>query len=108
MKKSTNIHIRTTPEEKARLLRKAETCPECNGNISKYIEKLQKIVDSMMKLKLADGSEIKVKPCPFCGENHDLQTFKIDGLWSVQCGGCGGCGPACEEEEDCVLGWGQC
>ena len=54
----------------------------------------------------------KLKPCPFCYEENDLDVWERQGFftkkpWSVICNFCGAQGPEAESEEKAVEAWNR-
>ena len=54
----------------------------------------------------------KLKPCPFCGSNEDIEqreAWVVTGYkWYVNCGDCWGHGPLRETKEDACASWNEC
>ena len=52
----------------------------------------------------------KLKPCPFCGEAHNIRNRPMNydySCWAVTCDGCDVEGPWRFSEEESRLAWNQ-
>jgi len=49
--------------------------------------------------------EVKLLPCPFCGDTEEVETRYQDKAWRVHCGSCGGCAYGWETEGQAIATW---
>ena len=52
-------------------------------------------------------SEIKLKPCPFCGHTAEMFYDEYESMWSVHCYGCHGQGGRCDKEAEAAAAWNR-
>ncbi|HJC89564.1 MAG TPA: Lar family restriction alleviation protein [Candidatus Mediterraneibacter excrementigallinarum] len=52
-------------------------------------------------------SEIKLKPCPFCGGEAKLTGNPYAEMWVVECGICHALSDVCHTQEDAAEKWNR-
>lgn len=53
-------------------------------------------------------SELRIKPCPFCGGSQRVLAASLGGMWQVHCwNGCETAGPEFETKGEAIAAWNQ-